>query len=74
MRRSIWRLDPDAAMELIEAYPGGVEAFIQRAFHASSFEEAVVKQIKTEEQLRRMIQLLQQKSKDQEWNGGERKK
>jgi len=63
MKWNIWKPDPDAAMELIEAYPGGVEAFIQKAFHASSFEEAVAKQIKTEEQLRRVTQLFQQERK-----------
>ena len=63
MKWNIWKPDPDAAMKLIEAYPGGVEAFIQRAFHVSSPEEALVKVVKTEEQRRRAIQLLQQERK-----------
>ena len=50
MRRNIWKPDPDVIAELIQEYPGGVEAFIQKA----------LKLIKTKEQRRRLIELLQQ--------------
>ncbi len=66
MRRNIWKLDSNEAMKLIQEYPGGVEAFIQSAFHVSSPEEALVKMVKTEEQYRRVIQLLQQNRREKE--------
>ncbi len=48
-KKNIWKPDPDVVTELIQEFPGGIEAFI-------------LKLVKTKEQRRRLIELLQQDS------------
>ena len=81
MRRNIWKPDPNVMAELIEEYPGGVEAFFQKTFpkmrkhiwkshpdvitelieeFPGGVEAFILKVVKTKEQRRRLIELLQQ--------------
>lgn len=61
MRRKIWKLDIDATAELVQKLDENeIETFFQKVFHVSSTEEAFVKLIKTEEQRKKVLELLQQ--------------
>ena len=61
MRRKIWKPDLDATAELIQKLDENeIETFFQKVFHVSSLEEVIVKLIKTEEQRKKVLELLQQ--------------